>query len=132
MTGLVDDYRDHRRYMEPRLIVIYPCSTSLSYSRNRQPHHCHTLVTDSHINTHVQLKLYGLRKYLAGDFQTRPLRKKHPSTCILHPMLLVGEYPCVSCFQACVEMKDTIQRGRSTMPTANSKLKINRLAVSAI
>ena len=91
-SGLVDDCRYHRRYMEPRLIVISPCSTSLSYSRNRQPH-----------NTHVQLKLYGLRKYLAGDFQTRPLRKKHPSTCILHPMLLVGEYPCISCFQACVE-----------------------------
>ena len=63
----------------------------------RIPHHGHTLVAEKHINAIVQLNWWGLRKYLAGGFQTHPLRNKHPSTCNLHRMLLVGENPSFSC-----------------------------------
>ena len=42
-SGLVDDGRDHRRYMEPRFVITSQYLTSWAYTRNRQPHqHSHT------------------------------------------------------------------------------------------
>ena len=37
-SGLVDDGRDHRRYMEPCFIIVSSYPTSWAYTRNRQPH----------------------------------------------------------------------------------------------
>ena len=45
--GLVDNGRIHRRYMEPRLFLFL-----------RTLYHGHTLVTDNHINTHIQHPTY--------------------------------------------------------------------------
>ena len=37
-SGLVDDGFDHRRYMEPRFIVVSSYPTSWAYSRNIRSH----------------------------------------------------------------------------------------------
>ena len=50
-SGLVDAGRYHRRYMEPRFLLISQYPTSWAYMNI----HGHTLVTDNHTNTTIQL-----------------------------------------------------------------------------
>ena len=59
-SGLLVDYgRAHKRYIEPRFIVISLYPTLWAYTRNRQPHqHTHTGITHStnkHTHTHTTL-----------------------------------------------------------------------------
>ena len=50
-SGLMDSGRDHRRYTEPRLIIISQCT----------PHHGHALVTYTHQHSTVQHSTFNIQ-----------------------------------------------------------------------
>ena len=107
--------------MKPRFILISQCPTSCTYSRNRQPHqHSHTTELVGSTN-----------KYLAGDLQTHPLRNKHFSTCNLHRMLLVGEYPSFSCSSCWMRIRRYL-RELYDQPKVTLSLKTRMVKAKAI
>ena len=74
-SGFMDAGGAHRRYMEPRFIIMSLYPTSWVYSRNRQPHrHKHTT------------GLVGSTKIRSRGFPNTSSEKQtlHTSTCIPH------------------------------------------------